>query len=61
MNWVQFKDPVYHMCLTGTLVACWSLTQYVAGFQGFEPLYCIDKYSITEFSEFSENIKEKLH
>ena len=31
MNWAQFKDPVSHMCLAGTVVAFWSLTQEVAG------------------------------
>ena len=31
MNWPQFKDPVSHMCLAGTMVASWSLTQEVAG------------------------------
>ena len=27
----QFKDPVSHMCLAGTVVAPWSLAQEVAG------------------------------
>ena len=31
MNWAKFKDPVCHMCLAGTVVASWSLTQEVAG------------------------------
>ena len=31
MNWAQFKDPVSRMCLAGTVVASWSLTQEVAG------------------------------
>ena len=30
MNWSQFKDPVSHMCLAGTVVAFMSLTQEVA-------------------------------
>ena len=30
MNWVQFKDPVSHMCLAGAVVTSWSLTQEVA-------------------------------
>ena len=29
----QFKDPVSHMCLAGTAVASWSLTQEVAEWQ----------------------------
>ena len=28
------------MCLAGAVVACWSPTQQVAGWQGFEPFYC---------------------
>ena len=35
MNWTKFKDPVSHMCLAGTVVACWSLTQEVAGSSPF--------------------------
>ena len=31
MNWDQFKDPISHMCLAGTVVASWSLTQEVVG------------------------------
>ena len=31
MNWVQFKDPVSHMCPAGAVVACWFVTQEVAG------------------------------
>ena len=37
MNWVQFKVPVCHMCLVGVVVACWSLTQEVAGRQVLNP------------------------
>ena len=40
MNWAQFKEPVFHMCLAGTVVASSSLTQEVAG----TPFYCSDKY-----------------
>ena len=35
MNWAEFKDPVSHMCLAGTVVASWSLTQEVAGLSPF--------------------------
>ena len=31
MNGAEFKDPVSHMCLAGTVVACWFFTQEVAG------------------------------
>ena len=30
MNWIQFKDPLCYLCLTGTVVASWSLPQVVA-------------------------------
>ena len=43
MNWTQFKDPVSHMCLAGSVVASWSLTLEVARLQVWT-LYCIDKY-----------------
>ena len=35
MNWAQFKDPVSHMCLTGAVVACWSLKFFVTEFAEF--------------------------
>ena len=35
MNWAEFKDPVPHICCAGAVVACWSLTQEVAGFESF--------------------------
>ena len=31
MNWAQFKDPISHMCLAGTVVVSCSPTQEVAG------------------------------
>ena len=43
MNLAQFKDPVSHMCLTGAVVACWSLTQAMAGWQ-VRAFYCNEKY-----------------
>ena len=39
MNWTQFKDPVSHMCLTGAVVPCWSLTQETAGSNSFNDNY----------------------
>ena len=33
MNWIQFKDPVSHICLAGTVVASWTLTKKVVGWQ----------------------------
>ena len=48
MNWSQFKYPVCHMCLSGAVVASWSLTQEVAGSNIF----------VTEFSVFSDTFRE---
>ena len=45
------------MSLAGTLVASWSLTQEVAG---LSPFTVMTNIFVTEFSEFSENIWEKL-
>ena len=53
MNWAQFKDNVSYMCLSGTVVACWSLTQEATG---SSPFTVIRNIFVTEFSEFSENI-----
>ena len=46
MNWTEFKDPVSHMYLTGTVVASWSLTQEVAVWQ-VRAFNCNDKYFLS--------------
>ena len=46
------KDPVSHMCLAGTAVASWSLTQEVAS---LTPFTVMTNIFVNEFSEFSEN------
>ena len=57
MNWAQFIDPASHMCLTGAVVALWSLTQEVAGLSPFtefidfkieEKLQCLSVTSVTD-------------
>ena len=53
MNWDQLKDPVCHMCLTGAVVASWSLTQEAAGSSPFTVKRII---FVSEFAEFSEKI-----
>ena len=53
MNWVQFKDPVSHMCLAGTVEATWSVTQDVTG---LSPFTIMTNIFVSEFSEFSKNI-----
>ena len=57
MNWAQFDDLVSHMCLTGTVVASWSLTHEVAV---SNPFTAMTNNFVTEFAEFSENIGGKL-
>ena len=54
MNWPQFKDPVSHMSLPGTVVASWSLRQQVAGSNHFTVM---TKIFVTEFNTFRENSK----
>ena len=44
---LSLKDDVSHMCLTGIVVACWSLTQYVAD---LSPFTVITNIIVTEFS-----------
>ena len=39
VNWAQFQDPVSHMCLAGTVVASWFVTQEVAGSSHFNNKY----------------------
>ena len=53
MNWARFKDPVSHMCLSGTVVAFWSLTQEVAG---LSPFTTMTNIFVNKFAEFSKNI-----
>ena len=51
MNWVQFEDPISHMCLAGAVVASWSLTPEVAG---LSPFTVMTNIFVTVFTEFSE-------
>ena len=51
MNWIQLKDPVSHMCLAGTVEACWTLTQEMAG---SIPFTVMTNVFVTEFWEFGE-------
>ena len=39
INWAQFKGSFSHMCLAGTEVAFWSLTQKVEGSRPFNDYY----------------------
>ena len=59
MIWAQFS----YMCLTGAVVASWSLTQEVASLSpltqevaGSSPFNELNNFFVTEFAEFSENI-----
>ena len=44
------------MCLAGTVVPSWSLTQEVTGWQVSSPFTVMTNIIVTEFAEFSENI-----
>ena len=48
MNQAQFKDPVSHMCLAGSVVASWSLTQEAAG---SSPFTVMANIFVTEINE----------
>ena len=50
MNWAEFKDPVFHVCLAGAVVASWSLAQEVIGSSSFT--------FVTKFGEFSETFRK---
>ena len=51
MNWGQFKDPVYHLCLAGAIVASWSLTLETAGLTSFKNNF----WSLNSLKTFREN------
>ena len=55
MNWRQFKDPIFHMCLAGTVIVSWFLTQEVAS---SSPFTVMSNICVFEFAELSENIRE---
>ena len=56
MNWDQFKDNVSHMCLAGTVVASWSLSEEIGWVAGSSPFTVMTNIFVPEFAEFSENI-----
>ena len=53
MNLNQCKEPIFHMCLAGTVVASWPPTQEVAG---LSPFTVMTNIFVTQLAEFSENI-----
>ena len=55
MNWGQFKDPVCYMCISGTVIVPWSLTQEVAG---SSPFTVMTNIFVTEFNEFSDTFRK---
>ena len=55
MNWAQFKDPVSHMCLAGTVVESWFLTQEVAGSSPFNDNYFLSLNLLNSVKTFSKN------
>ena len=60
MSWAQFKDTVSPMCIAGAVVASWTPTQEVARWQVQVLFTVMTNIFVTEFSEFGENIQEKL-
>ena len=61
MNWTQFKDPVSHMCLAGTAVASWSLTQKVAGSSPFDDKYFLSINSVKKIRKNSNVLLTRVH
>ena len=55
MNWAEFEDPVSHVCLSGTMVASWSLIQEVAG---LSPFTVMTNIFVTESAEFRETLRK---
>ena len=53
MNWAQFKVSVFHMCLAGTVVPAWSLTQEVTGSGPFNDKYFLSLNSLNSMKAFS--------
>ena len=39
MNWIEFKDSVFHICLAIAVIASWSLEQEVADSSPFTDKY----------------------
>ena len=54
MNWVQFKDPLYHLCLPDAEVESWFLTQGIAGLNTAIPF--LKFFFVTAFTKINENI-----
>ena len=52
MNWSQFKDSASHMCLAGTVVAPWFLTQEG---QVFNDKYFLSLNSLNLVKKFMGN------
>ena len=58
MNWAQFKYPVSHICLVGTVVASWFLTQMVVGLNPFTvTTNILSLNSVKTFRKNSNDIK----
>ena len=55
MNWAQFKDPVFHMCLAGTVATSWILTQEASGLSSFNDKYFLSLNSLNSLKTFRKN------
>ena len=60
MDWVQFIDPVSHMCLAGTVAAPWSFTQEVISSNNLFKYNIFCMGSANSVKTFMANIKWAL-
>ena len=60
MNLAQFKDAVSYLCLAGSVVSSWSLTQEVVDSNTFKVMTNIFS-TVTEFNEFNESFRKNSH
>ena len=57
MNWAQFKDAVFYLCLADSVVAYRSLTQEVADPNPLKVMTNILS-TVSEFNEFNESFRK---
>ena len=60
-NWSQFKDPMYHLCLTGAVIASRSVTLETTGLNCFNGKYFLSLTSMNSVKTFKENSYNTPH
>ena len=60
MNWGQIKDPVYRLCLAGTVVASWSVTLEATNSNPFNNEYFSSLNSLKTFWQNS-TVRRSMH